>query len=442
MQTILVVGAGKTSTYLIEYLLANALRRNWKVIVADSNINAIIDKTNNHPCSEPATVDINNPQKRADLVGRADIVVSVLPPSLHILLAKDCLALKKHLITSSYISPEMIQLDTEVASAGLMFMCEMGLDPGIDHMSANKLIHSIQKVAGSIRSLKSYTGGLVAPESDDNPWHYKFTWNPKNVIIAGKAGATYISNGKKVTVDYKDLFAHPKKGIKIDDKVSLEYYPNRDSLSYISKYDLPDIKTFMRATYRQQGYMKAWNILVHLGLTDTSDIVDAETYAEWIRSKNNFTVHAPLEDQIRSIEGVDVDNTSLSKISWLGILDDTAIPNTGVSSANILLDVLSEKWVMTPEDKDMIVMRHEIEYTHKNDNSTELTSTMVIKGEDSKRSAMAKTVGLPMAILTKLILTKKILPPSGVCIPNMQSVYKPVLAELETHGITFVETVS
>lgn len=441
MHTILVAGAGKTSVFLIDYLLSHAKRSGWKIIVTDSNLEAINDKINNHPLAEAQVLDISDDKKRASLVAKCDIVVSLLPPALHILLAKDCLNHKKHLITSSYVSPEMKELDAQVKGAGLMFMCEMGLDPGIDHMTASQIVYGIQKVAGSITSFKSFTGGLIAPESDNNPWHYKFSWNPRNVVLAGKDGAKYLSNGKIVEVPYNELFANPKRGTRIEGINPLVYYPNRDSLNYMSLYDLPDVKTFMRATYRFQGFIRGWNVLVQLGLTDSTDKIKDATYAAWVRNKNGFNDKKPLAKQVAEKLGLDAGDTPITMVAWLGIFEDEPIKPRKSNSADILLDVLLRKWAMKPEDKDLVIMRHELEYLHKSNKKTTLVSTMSLKGENAKYSAMAKTVGLPMAILTRLVLTKKIKPPVGVCIPNMPSVYRPVLAELSEHGITFKEEI-
>lgn len=441
MQTILLVGAGKTSVFIIDYFLTHAHRYSWKLIVADSNMDAITDKTNNHPSSEAVAIDISDSTKRANLVERADIVVSLLPPALHILLAQNCLKQGKHLITSSYISDEMKELDTQAKDAGLMFMCEMGLDPGIDHMTANQIIHGIQKVAGVITSFKSYAGGLIAPESDNNPWHYKFTWNPWNVVTAGSNGGKYLSNGKVVELPYKELFAHPKRGTKIEGTGSFMYYPNRDSLSYMQRYDLPDVKTFLRATYRYTGFIKGWNVLVQLGLTDTNDKVTANTYSDWIAAKNDFDNTTSIQEQVAAKMGLPTDDASIAMVTWLGIFEAEAITTDKRSSAEILLDVLLRKWAMKPDDKDLVIMRHEVEYIHKSNKKTTLTSTMIVKGDDSKHSAMAKTVGLPMAILTKLVLTQKLKAPTGVHIPNMPAVYRPVLAELEELGVMFREEI-
>lgn len=441
MERILVIGAGKTSIYLIEYLLANAAKNKWEVVVADSNMEAIQDKTNNNPFSVAEVVDITNANARERLVKQSDIVISLLPPFLHILVAKDCLTHKKHLITSSYITPEMQSLNNAAKKNGLMFMCEMGVDPGIDHMTAAKAIHSVQKVAGAVTSFRSYAGGLIAPESDDNPWHYKFTWNPKNVVLAGKDGAKFLDNGNITTIAYKDLYAQQNDFQKLDGIPDLEYYGNRDAISYLDKYNLPEAKDFFRATLRYKGFMKSWNVLVQLGLTDDTDNIVDTTYASWIINKNNFDTDRPLNLQIAEKMNVAADDKCIQDVAWLGILANENVANINKSSADILLDVLLDKWALQPTDKDMIIMQHDINYAHRRGNNTTLTSAMILKAENSKYSAMAKAVGMPMAVLAKLVLTKKITPPTGVLIPDMPTIYKPVLAELATHGIVFNEYV-
>ncbi|OSZ78462.1 hypothetical protein CAP35_09475 [Chitinophagaceae bacterium IBVUCB1] len=440
MQTILVAGAGKSSIYLIEYLLTNAAKNKWKVIVADGSKDAVYEKIKKHPHAEAAIIDITKAAERQPLVQRADIVVSLMPPHLHIHLAKDCLANNKNLITSSYISPEMKAMDEDVKKAGLMFMCEMGLDPGIDHMTANQIIHGIERVASSITSFKSYCGGLIAPESDNNPWHYKFSWNPKNIITAGADGAQYLQNGKVVNVPYEDMFDNCKK-IKVDGLGNLAYYPNRDSLRYLDLYHVPDIKTFIRATLRYPVFCKGWNAVVDLGLTNQQDSFDTTslTYAGWIKQKTGFTT-GELKKHILGKLGSEADDKLIAMLDWLGLFEDKAIMLGKVSSADILLNLLLNKWEMAPFDKDMVVMQHEVEYVHKG-SKTKMTSSMVIKGESRDHSAMAKTVGLPMAILAKLVLTKRIAPPTGVLIPSMPSVYRPVLTELKHHGIEFTDVV-
>lgn len=438
MQTILVAGAGKSSLYLINYLLSHASRNKWKVIVADGSAEAIEQKIGDSPFAEKAVIDIKKDSDREPLVQRADIIVSLMPPDLHIYLAKDCLKYKKNLITSSYISPEMKAMDKEVKEAGLMFMCEMGLDPGIDHMTASQIIHSIQRVAASITSFKSYCGGLIAPESDDNPWHYKFSWNPKNVVNAGKGGAQYLQNGKRVEVPYEKMFENNKK-IKVNGLGQLAYYPNRDSVRYLELYDIPEVKTFIRATLRHPNFCKGWNALVALGLTDEMDAFEDGSRTTWLQQKSGYKNGVSLPEQVAQKLALTSNDNVIPMMQWLGLFDDQKLTGKK-SSADILLDALSTKWEMKPEDKDMVVMQHEVEYIHK-EKKIKLTSTMVLKGEDREHSAMAKTVGLPMGVLARMVLNKKIVPPVGVLIPNMPSVYKPVLTELHHHGINFTEEV-
>lgn len=441
MRTILIAGAGKSSTYLIQYLLSHAAQNKWKVIVADGDANSIAEKTENSPHAEAAVIDITNIAQREPLVKRADIVVSLMPPHLHIHLAKDCLKHKKNLITSSYVSDELKQMDKEVKEAGLMFMCEMGLDPGIDHMTANKIIHSVHRVAGSIYSFKSYCGGLIAPESDNNPWHYKFSWNPKNIITAGYGGAKYLHNGKIVEVPYEKIFENNKK-IKVDGLGSLAYYPNRDSLKYLDIYDIPDIKTFLRATLRYPSFCVGWDALITLGLTNMEDSFDkkGQTLKSWLAAKCGCPAKQDLKTFVASKLEVEVSSTAIELLGWLGLFEEFPLMPGTASSGEILLELLLEKWNMASAEKDMVVMQHEIEYMHKG-RKTKLTSTMVIKGENRERSAMAKTVGLPMGILARMVLTKKVTPPVGVLIPNMPAVYRPVLAELEDHGIEFIDEI-
>ena len=441
MQTILVAGAGKSSTYLIEYLLENASRNKWNVIVADGDAAAIAKKVNKHPFAEAAVFDINNKAQREALVKRADIVLSLMPPHLHILLAHECLEHKKNLITSSYISDEMRSMDAAVKEAGLMFMCEMGLDPGIDHMTASKIINSIHKVAGRITAFRSYCGGLIAPESDNNPWHYKFSWNPKNIITAGFGGAKYLHNGKHVEVPYEKMFEHNKK-IKIPGLNALAYYPNRDSLKYLDLYDVSSVKTFMRATLRYPSFSRGWDALIKLGLTNQEDNFDTTgyTYAAWLRKKTNCEAEANLQQHVASILGAVNDDKVISLLEWLGVFSNVNVASGNLSSGEILLELLQDKWSMSEEDKDMVVMHHEVEYEHKGRMIT-LKSSMVLKGEGGEHSAMARTVGMPMAILATLILTKKLKPPVGVLLPVMQSVYRPVLRELEYNGISFTDEV-
>jgi saccharopine dehydrogenase-like NADP-dependent oxidoreductase len=441
MLTVLIAGAGKSSSHLIDYMLSNA-KQKWRVIVMDSNPEMIAEKLAGHPKGEAAVIDIKDDSARQALVKQSDIVLSLMPPDLHYLLAKDCIKFKKNLITSSYVSDEVKALDEEAKNAGVSLMCEMGLDPGIDHMSSNSIIHGVQRIAGSILSFKSYCGGLVAPESDDNPWHYKISWNPKNIVLAGKQGAIWRENGKNQEVKYEQLFASNKK-IKVDNVGPLGFYPNRDSMKYLDLYNLQEVKTFMRATLRHPSFMKGWNIVIQAGLVNEQDayLVDNLSYADWAAKVAGSTNNEGFREVFK--KKMDADDKEMKQLDWLGLFDNRRINGIGnMSSAQILQTLLEEKWKMKALDKDMVVMEHQIEYERRGA-IVKLTSTMVVTGESRQHSAMSKTVGLPMAILAKKILlqevsTKNIL---GVNIPVMPEVYVPVLKELKKNGIEFMEII-
>lgn len=444
MRNILVAGAGKSSIYLIQYLLSHASRNKWNIIVADGNEEAIREKIGNHPHASAKVLDITDDTERRRLVQSADLVVSLMPPHLHIHLAKDCLQYKKNLITSSYISDEMREMNAAVQDAGLMFMCEMGLDPGIDHMTASQIVHSVERLAGTLTSFKSYCGGLIAPESDDNPWHYKFSWNPKNIITAGADGASYLKNKKSVNVPYEKMFEN-NKTITVNGLGEIAYYPNRDSLRYVDIYRVPDASSFLRATLRHPDFCKGWQALIELGLTDMKDHISpaAATYADWVNHKNGFNAPDPEAMRMQVAQKLNVlpGGVTMKMLTWLGLFSNQPITNRDQSSGEILLSILLDKWAMKPTDKDMVVMQHKVEYLFRKQ-PVNLTSTMVIKGEDREFSAMAKTVGLPMGILARMVMTKNMKLPTGVLIPNMPALYKPILKELEHHGITFREEVS
>jgi saccharopine dehydrogenase-like NADP-dependent oxidoreductase len=438
MLNVLVAGAGKSSTWLIKYLLQHASRSKWIVTVADGNAQNIESRIGDHPAAKSAVFDITNDRERRQLVQNADIVVSLMPPQLHVLLAKDCLEFRKNLITSSYISPEMKELDKAVQEAGLMFMCEMGLDPGIDHMTANQIIHSIQRVAGELTSFSSYCGGLIAPESDDNPWHYKFSWNPRNIIDAGKAGAAFLKAGANVEVDYEGIF-RKNETIEVAGHGRFAWYPNRDSLKYLDVYEVPDATTFLRATLRHPDFLVGWNALVRLGATDSETLSGGNpaTYAEWMKALSNYSdTSVSLRDHVANVLQLKAKEKVLKMLDWLGLFSDDAIPAGRMSNGDLLLSILETKWEMRPEDKDMVVMQHEVEYRHRG-RENKLISSMVIKGENRELSAMAKTVGLPMGILTRMVTSNKLRLPQGVLIPNMPAIYRPVMNELIHYGIEF-----
>lgn len=441
IKKILILGAGRSSFYLINYLLENADKENWLVTVVDKTIQLANEKTNNHPCSTALGVDILKPEQRYHLVSDSDIVISLLPPDLHFLVATDCLELKKHLFTASYISPEIQRLNEPVEKNNLLFMNEIGLDPGIDHISAIKIIHKIKAKNGKLISFKSYCGGLIAPECNDNPWNYKFTWNPRNVILAGQGTAKYLLNGKYKYVPYNRIFTNSEI-VEVEGAGTYEAYPNRDSIGYRKIYGIEDISTMLRGTLRSPDFCNSWDIFIKLGLTDDSYQIENSknmSYKELIESLLPHSQGKTLSEKICSVANVAADSTAYKNFLWTGIASDEKIPLEKASPAMILQNLLESKWKMNPNDKDMVVMHHEFSYINSNGNQKHISSSLVVKGENSQLTAMAKTVGLPLAITVKLFLQGKI-SLRGVRIPVYKEIYLPVLNELEKNGIIFSET--
>jgi len=439
MKKILVIGAGLSSSYLIKYLLANAKKENWQVTIADQSIDLAKQKTGKSKQGIALAFNINNQNEREEAIKNADLVVSLLPPTLHIIAAQDCIKYKKNLVTASYVTPTMQSLNEAALKANVLFLNEIGLDPGIDHLSAMEMIHKIQKEGGNITSFKSFCGGLVAPEFDTNPWNYKFTWNPRNVILAGQATAQYLENGLIKFIPPNRIFEQTET-VNINDYGVFEMYANRDSLSYIEPYGLQKATTVIRGTLRKKGFSKSWNLLVKLGLTDDSFCIHNSkvlTYRDWVASFLSGANHSNVEEVFCAFFNITKASKEFKRVKWLGLFTNEIIGIDNATPAQILQHLLQQKWLLEKTDLDMIVMKHEIAFELNNKNK-KINSTLVVKGEDKTYTAMAKTVGLPMAIACKLILQNKI-KAKGVQIPITTEFYKPILAELALNGIEFIE---
>ncbi len=440
MKKILVIGAGRSASSLIKYLLDNASKENWNITVSDVSLELVKQKTAGHPNARAITFDITDDEKRGEEIKRADIVISMLPASMHLEVAKDCIRYKKHMATASYVSKEMAALYTDAKEAGIILMNEIGLDPGIDHASAMKTIDSIHAAGAELTSFKSYCGGLVAPESNDNPWGYKFSWNPRNVILAGQGTAQYIENGEYKYIPYNRLFTQINT-IEVKGLGKFDAYANRDSLSYRKFYNIENIPTMLRGTLRMPGYCKAWNIFVRLGLTDDTYKIEA---SDTMTYRSLLEAYLPagkksVKKKLQAFMGRETDEEALDKIEWLDLFEDKKIKLANASPAQILQDLLEEKWKLKEHDKDMIVMQHQFEYRYPNTKvkkTKKIISSLIVKGEDQTYTAMAKTVGLPLAITSKLILQGKV-NARGVVIPVSKEIYEPLLTELELFGVKF-----
>jgi saccharopine dehydrogenase-like NADP-dependent oxidoreductase len=401
-----------------------------------------LQKTNNHPNATAIQIDIFNAEQRQAEIAKSDIVVSMLPAHLHIEVAKDCILLKKNIVTASYISEAMKELDEEAKKNNLIFMNEIGLDPGIDHMSAMKIIDEIKDKGGKLLLFESFCGGLVAPDSDDNLWNYKFTWAPRNVVLAGQGGAAkFIQEGKYKYIPYHKLFRRTEF-LEVEGYGRFEGYANRDSLKYRSIYGLENVLTMYRGTIRRVGFSKAWNMFVQLGMTDDSYIIDNSETISYRDFINLFLPYSPtdsVEIKTRMSLGIEQDDIMWDKLLELDLFNPNKIVGLkNATPAQILEKILADKWTLQPADKDMIVMYHKFGY-ELDGKQFQIDSKMVCLGDDQIYTAMAKTVGLPVAMATLLILNKKITTP-GVQLPTQKEVYLPILNELETLGVVFNET--
>lgn len=499
MKRILLFGAGKSAAFLIEYLKELATAEQYEVIVADANFENAQTKVGEHAFAKAVKVNAENDAERGDLIKEADVVISMLPPALHYLVATDCLGYGKHLLTASYIDERIESLRQQIEDKKILFLCEMGLDPGIDHMSAMQLIDRIKALGGKIKSFKSHCGGLVAPESDDNPWHYKISWSPKNVILAGKAGAIFKEKGQEKKVHYEQLFSI-ENVVNINDDLTLAYYPNRDSVSYISKYNVEEAETFIRTTLRHPDFCFGWKNIIDLKLTDETVRYDTdglsfsnffkehfdkfdfnnwlnemlttrlssakdilENLVQLMQAENELNFEGEkadesimMVDEEGELNTIDTDDIKvrsaaglamkmqeasliLKQLFFLGLDSDELIDRGSCTAAEVLQFIFETKLSLQEKDKDLIVLMHEIEY-EVNGIANYVKSSLIVKGENNVYTAMAKTVGLPLGIAAKLILDGS-LTVTGLHIPVLESIYTPVLEELKKHEIIFEEEV-
>jgi saccharopine dehydrogenase-like NADP-dependent oxidoreductase len=441
MKNILVVGAGRTAISLISYLLKQAQDQNWQITVADQSLELAEQKTEGHPRARAISFDVFDVYQRGKEISKADVVVSLLPETLHVHLVEDCLENQVHLVTASYVSDEMRKFNERAVESDIVLLNEMGLDPGIDHMDAMRLITGIKDKGGTVLSLKSFGGGLIAPECDDNPWGYKITWNPMNVVTAGMASARYVKDGKLKIVPYNRLFLDTET-VEIEGAGSYEAYPNRDSIKYRKIYHLPQIPNVYRGSLRKKGFCKAWNALIRIGLTDNRYIVPESqrlTYEDWLSIYLTKRNGATTREALKNFLKVSPNSEIMRKIEWLGLLSNKRIRLKNATPAEILLDLLKEKWMIKKNDRDMVILQTEIEYK-LNGRRKKIISSFVIKGKDSEHTAMSETVGLPLGIAVKLILNNKI-KKRGVIIPIHRDIFRPVLKELSYYGIAPVEKV-
>ncbi len=442
MKNILLLGAGQSASTLIQYLLKLHDTKGWQVAIGDANEELANKKGQGK--ARGFAFNVTNQKQLEEEVDKVDLVISMLPARFHISVANACLKLSKHLVTASYVNDEMRALDEEARKKGLVFLNECGLDPGIDHMSAMQVIDQIRSKGNKLIGFESFTGGLLAPTDEENPWKYKFTWNPRNVVLAGQGVVKFIQEGRYKFIPYHRLFRRTEI-VHIPKYGEFEGYANRDSLQYLDVYKLRGIKTLYRGTFRRPGYSMAWNIFVQLGATDDSyqmEDVETMTHRQFINSFLSYNPHDSVELKLAHYLNLDMQGDIMHKLKWVGVFSDELVGLKEGTPAQILETILRKKWTLNPQDRDMIVMWHKFNYIDKSNNNreTEIHSSIVTIGENTTHTAMSKTVGLPLGIATKLILEDKI-ETKGVLIPIIKELYEPILAELsKDFGFDFTES--
>ncbi|HEX6226564.1 MAG TPA: saccharopine dehydrogenase C-terminal domain-containing protein [Chryseolinea sp.] len=439
MKTILVLGAGRSSSSLINYLLEHAPVYDWRVVVGDISSKSAEERIRSSPHGQAVRFDIHEQASSRLTIETSDVVISLLPANLHPLVARLCLDLKKHFLSASYVSDEMDALHDDAVAHNLLFLNECGLDPGIDHMSAMQVIDKIKNEGGILTSFESFTGGLIAPDTDpENPWRYKFTWNPRNVVLAGQGTAKFLIEGQFKYIPYHQLFKRTTH-VNVLGR-NYEGYPNRDSLKYLATYGLQGIQTMVRGTLRNAGYCSAWNIFVQLGCCDdtfTMDGVSEMTHREFINSFLDYSPVLSVEEKLCAAFALAKDGEEMQRLRWSGLFSSEKIGLSNGTPAQILEHILSKRWRLVKGDKDFIVMWHRFGF-QMNGSKKFIVSHLTVTGADETETAMSRTVGIPLAIAAKLLLSGKITK-RGVLIPIEADIYEPILTELSDLGIALKE---
>lgn len=437
---IFLIGAGRSATVLIQYLLETCAQNSWLLTIGDANVTLAHQKLNGHSSGKAIEIDINDTDRVTSIVKQSDLVISMLPPGLHGLVAIACLREGVHLLTASYLTDELYAMDEKAKAKDIIMLNECGLDPGIDHMSAMKVLDEIRDKGGKIIGFESFTGGLLASNSDANPWGYKFTWNPRNVVLAGHGVVKFIQKGRYKYIPYPKLFRRIEM-IHIPGYGYFEGYANRDSLKYREIYGLDDIQTMYRGTLRRPGFCKAWNVFVELGATSDSfqmEGVGDMTHRQFINSFLSYNPNDSVELKLAHYLNLDLEGEEMHRLTWLGLFEEEVIGINEGSPAQVLEHILKKKWTMEENEGDMIIMWHKFNYL-LNGVEKEQHATLVAVGENQQNTAMAKTVGLPLGIAAKLILNG-VIKSRGVCAPTVKDIYEPILDELiNKHDCKFIE---
>lgn len=446
MTHILVLGAGQSSPYLIHYLLEAARKHGWSVTVADRDVKLAAQRVGGHPCGKAVAVDAGKAEETAALIGQAQLVVTLLSPMFQARIAAQCVELGANMISASYCDPAVRKLDAAARAKGLLVLCEIGLDPGIDHMSSMKVIHEIRQRGGRVTSYVSYGSGVPAPDSCSNPLRYVITWNPRNVVMASESGAQYLIDGRIKIIPYYDVFARSWP-VQVEGIGTMEAYPNRDSLSYRETYGLEHTHKMIRGTLRHPGFSETWCQIVRLGLPNEKLHIPKlaeRNYAELVEMFLPRTAAgATLEERVAFHLKISPTGRIMDNLRWLGLFSTEPVGPVGETMAEAMVALLSRKLALKPGERDMVVLQHEleVEYPQENGRMEKHVSTLIAYGDPGGFTAMSRTVGQPAALGAELLLTGG-LKMTGVQIPTHPDIYTPILTALEKTGLTFSERVT
>lgn len=435
MKKVIILGAGLVTRPLVRYLLDHP---DFEVEVASRTVSKAVKLIDNHPQGTASELNLKNEEFLREKISNADLVISMVPYSFHPKVAKYCLEFKKDMVTTSYVSEEMKNLDEEAKEAGILILNEVGLDPGIDHMEAMRIIHDVEENGGQILGFTSFCGGLPAPEANTNPFCYKFSWSPIGVLLAGKNSAQYLKNGQEVLIPSEDLFDNYSL-IEIEGLGEFEGYPNRNSLPYIQLYGIQSTKTMLRGTLRYKGWCPTMKKIVELGLLDEEEKDWSElTYKDFMRKLMNEPSEKDITKALSNHLNIDEDSDVTKRLEWLGLLREDPLPLTKGSALDILADRMLAKLQYEEGERDMIILQHEFVVSLPGNKKEKITSTLIDYGIPHGDTSMSRTVSLPAAISTRLILEEKI-KKTGVHIPVLPEFYEPTLQELKDVGIVFKE---
>ncbi|MDD8019601.1 MAG: saccharopine dehydrogenase C-terminal domain-containing protein [Acidobacteriota bacterium] len=435
MKKVCVLGAGLVAGPLVEYLLNLG---DVEVKVADLDEKRAKQLVGQHPRGQAFHLDLRDKKKVEELLAGVEVVASMVPYTFHPYVASICLELRKHLVTASYVSPEMRNFDRPARSEGLIFLNECGLDPGLDHMEAMHCLDQARTAGGKVTSFISYCGGLPAPEANNNPFGYKFSWSPRGVLLAGRNEAKYLKDGQEVVIPAEELFDHFEL-VEIPGLGLFEAYPNRNSVSYRQIYDIPEARTVLRGTLRYPGWCFKLKKIGELGLLDINEREwAATTYAGFLRERLGIREGEDLRKAVASQLRLAPDSETIRALDWLGLFSTRPLPVKKSSPLDLLTAIMWDKMQYEKDERDMNILQHELLINYNSGQQEKLVSTLIDFGLPGSHSSMSRLVGLPVAIGVKLILQDKI-KSRGVLIPTASEIYEPVLSELKALHIEFKE---